>query len=82
VVKKESIKYFKGIGDSKMSFLKIYCSKPSYVASYRGLIERDLDFGKIKFQTRTYESNMPYALRFMIDTKNVIKPSYYNSISL
>ena len=56
-----------------MSFLKIYCSKPSFVSSYRNLIERDLDFGKIKFQTRTYESNMPYALRFMIDTKNVKK---------
>lgn len=55
-----------------MSFLKIYCSKPSFVSSYRNLIERDLDFEHIKFNTRTYESNMPYALRFMIDTKNVI----------
>ena len=73
VVKKESIKFFKGMGDSKMSFLKIYCSKPSFVSSYRSLIERDLDFGKIKFNNRTYESNMPYALRFMIDTKNVNK---------
>jgi DNA polymerase delta subunit 1 len=57
--------------ENKKNFLKIYVALPSYVAQLRKLFEIN-HFSKflgvdVPFETVTYESNMPFALRFMID---------------
>ena len=54
---------------SKESFLKIYTTMPKYVNQLRSLFENGSfsHNGQNCFSTTTYESNLPYALRFMID---------------
>ena len=56
--------------ETTAKFLKIYVTLPKYVNQLRGLFEK----GMVSFQntydyfeSTTYESNMPFALRFMID---------------
>lgn len=80
VVNKESIMYYKKHGDAKSRFLKIYVYQPSFVSSLRSkevpigvfrmtieMFERGYSFAGFNFHLLTFESNMPYALRFMID---------------
>jgi DNA polymerase delta subunit 1 len=67
VVRKESIMYYKGSADAKSDYLKIYTTHPQLVPTIRGWFERGFVFNLIQFSDLTYESNMPYALRFMID---------------
>ena len=59
----------------KATFLKIYTGLPKYVNQLRTLFENG-SFTYPKghedtFETVTYESNLPYALRFMIDNEIV-----------
>ena len=65
--KKESIRDYKG-ENGKSMFLKITTAVPSYVSSIRGWLRAERKIDGLNFYTATYESNMPYALRFMIDT--------------
>ena len=54
----------------KMQFLKVYCSHPSFVARLRSSLEKGLNIaGKDCLSHVTYESNIPYALRFMVDNE-------------
>ena len=54
----------------KQKFLKIYCSHPTFVSRLRPIIEKGMNIGgKDCLSNITYESNMPYALRFMIDNE-------------
>jgi DNA polymerase delta subunit 1 len=57
------------------TFLKIYTGLPKYVNQLRTLFENG-SFNYPRgmedtFETVTYESNLPYALRFMIDNEIV-----------
>jgi DNA polymerase delta subunit 1 len=56
-------------------FLKIYTGLPKYVNQLRTLFENgSFSYPKGRdgsFETTTYESNLPYALRFMIDNEIV-----------
>lgn len=55
---------------AKSKFLKIFVSHPKYVAPLRSIIERGVNFaGSDCLSSTTYESNLPYALRFMIDNE-------------
>lgn len=51
------------------NFIKIYCAIPTYVTKLRVLFEQEKLYfrGKAIAHPQTYESNMPFALRFMID---------------
>lgn len=42
VVQKESVLHFKGKGDCKLNFLKIYTYVPGFVATLRGLFEKGI----------------------------------------
>ena len=56
--------------ENKSKFLKIYVTLPKYVNQLRGMFEKNMvSFNSSYqfFEITTYESNMPYALRFMID---------------
>lgn len=56
--------------DKKSKFLKIYCALPSHIAHVRSLFEKGivkLEDKRIGFAETTFESNMVYNLRFMID---------------
>ena len=66
VVKKASVMYYQ---EKLVNFLKVYVHLPSSVAKARQMIENgELRLrGKPIFGSTTYESNMPFALRYMID---------------
>lgn len=52
----------------KQRFLKIYVSHPKFVAPLRTIIERTARIaGEDLISETTYESNIPFALRFMVD---------------
>eukprot|EP01022_Parablepharisma_sp_SALTPOND_P033165 TRINITY_DN88253_c2_g1_i1.p1 TRINITY_DN88253_c2_g1~~TRINITY_DN88253_c2_g1_i1.p1 ORF type:complete len:857 (-),score=79.52 TRINITY_DN88253_c2_g1_i1:1460-4030(-) len=51
----------------KSSFLKIITKNPKQVSALRRVFEGGFRLGKVHVQETTYESNVPYALRFMID---------------
>lgn len=54
----------------KQQFLKVYCSHPQFVSRLRGQVEKGLRLGdKDCLSCVTFESNLPYALRFMIDNE-------------
>mmetsp|Transcript_43473 Transcript_43473/g.31297 ORF Transcript_43473/g.31297 Transcript_43473/m.31297 type:complete len:99 (+) Transcript_43473:445-741(+) len=56
--------------DKQSTFLKIYVAQPRFVAQLRGIFEKGFDSSHQdddNFSRTTYESNMPFALRFMID---------------
>ena len=63
----ESIKYYKGENYSSEIFLKIYAYVPPYISTLRGIFEKGFSLDGISFSKITFESNMPFALRFMID---------------
>jgi DNA polymerase delta subunit 1 len=60
-----------GFSDKKSKFLKIYVGLPNHVAQLRKTFEENQYRGflgeSVPFETTTFESNMPFALRFMID---------------
>ena len=52
----------------KQRFLKIYVSHPKLVAPLKSLIERGVKIaGEDLLSETTFESNVPFPLRFMID---------------
>ena len=54
----------------KQKFLKIYCSHPKFVSRLRPVIEKGANIcGKDCLSNVSYESNLPFALRFMIDNE-------------
>lgn len=63
--------------ERKHRFLKIYVAHPKFVASVRTLIERGMKIdpshnhpsGQCCLSETTFESNVLYALRFMIDNE-------------
>ncbi|XP_022132709.1 DNA polymerase delta catalytic subunit [Momordica charantia] len=66
LVQKRSIMYYQQ--QTSQSFLKIVVALPTMVASCRGILDRGIQvdgFGTKSFMT--YESNVLFALRFMID---------------
>ena len=51
-------------------FLKIFVTHPKFVPQLRTIFEKGIGLeGKDIFSEVTYESNLPYALRFMIDNE-------------
>eukprot|EP00968_Pinguiococcus_pyrenoidosus_P017990 scaffold1833_cov255-Pinguiococcus_pyrenoidosus.AAC.8 len=55
-------------GDKKANFLKVYTSLPSYVTKTRKLLEGGVNLpGHGLYEATTFESNVKYVLRFMID---------------
>ncbi len=60
---------------NKAVFLKIYTGLPKYVNQFRTIFESgSFNFPsgqEDSFELVTYESNLPYALRFMIDNSVV-----------
>lgn len=54
--------------DQKSDFLVIYLAMPSDVAKARGILAEGLNISGYPYTNyQTYESNVPYTLRFMID---------------
>lgn len=52
----------------KQRFLKIFVSHPKYVSQLRGVIEKGIQItGEDLLSETTYESNVPFPLRFMVD---------------
>lgn len=52
----------------KQKFLKIYVSHPKYIPWLRSMVEKGIQIGNQDvFSETTYESNLLYTLRFMID---------------
>lgn len=64
-VEKKSIKNY---SPDTSTFLKIYTRFPTDVSKIKSLFEIGFTYQDYRFDTITYESNMPYGLRFMIDT--------------
>lgn len=74
VVKIEALKkktLYGYVGDDEVPFIKITISHQRNLPKVRGLFEQgDVQFQDLfENQTQTYESNINYVLRFMIDTK-------------
>ncbi|GAQ79793.1 DNA polymerase delta catalytic subunit [Klebsormidium nitens] len=65
VERKQSVLYYQR--KRNRPFLKITLALPTMVATLRGLIERGLMANGVYLPTDTYESNVLFALRFMID---------------
>jgi len=68
LIQGESIKHYKGPAYKQDTFLKIYVYTPSYVSALRGIFEKGFNFGEIRFPNLTFESNIPFELRYMIDS--------------
>eukprot|EP00002_Diphylleia_rotans_P033158 TRINITY_DN7021_c0_g1_i1.p1 TRINITY_DN7021_c0_g1~~TRINITY_DN7021_c0_g1_i1.p1 ORF type:complete len:1103 (-),score=239.27 TRINITY_DN7021_c0_g1_i1:90-3398(-) len=67
---KQSIQGYKG--NSKSPFFRISSAQPRLVPTLRGLLEGGIDYPGVGFRAfTTYESNIAYVLRFMIDTNIV-----------
>lgn len=49
------------------NFFKVTLALPKLVSTARGIIERGLIVNGVRFPSTSYESNLPYALRFTID---------------
>eukprot|EP00743_Colponemidia_sp_Colp-15_P006103 GILK01006561.1.p1 GENE.GILK01006561.1~~GILK01006561.1.p1 ORF type:complete len:1058 (-),score=188.44 GILK01006561.1:44-3172(-) len=66
LVQKESVMNYNG--GSKGNFFKIFTAIPKNVVTVRSIVEKGFEIpGHGTFQSITYESNIPFALRFMID---------------
>lgn len=59
-----------------MLYLKVHTCTPSVVAPLRNIFERELRVLNINLPRQTFESNIPYALRFMVD-KNLGGMSWF-----
>uniref|UniRef100_A0A0G4I0X9 DNA polymerase n=1 Tax=Chromera velia CCMP2878 TaxID=1169474 RepID=A0A0G4I0X9_9ALVE len=66
VMKKESLMHYTGQGAS--DFFRVTVALPKMVATCRGIIERGLTVKGHRMPEVSYETNVPFALRFMIDT--------------
>jgi DNA polymerase delta subunit 1 len=64
---KESIMFYSDEGPQP--FFKIHTVHPKQASALRGLIERGVTVLGTDFVSGTYESSLPYVLRFMIDCK-------------
>lgn len=54
----------------KQKFLKIYVSHPKYIPQLRSTVEKGIQIdGQDVLSETTYESNLLYNLRFMIDNE-------------
>ncbi|CAG9321819.1 unnamed protein product [Blepharisma stoltei] len=62
---KESIMYYTPNGPSL--FFKIHTFIPKSISTLKGIIERGIQVEGTIFSGQTYESNIPFALRYMID---------------
>ncbi|KAF9974253.1 DNA-directed DNA polymerase delta [Actinomortierella ambigua] len=57
-------------GGEKSPFLKITFKEPRHIAAAKRVVERGLTFGTFKdYSPQTFESNIAFLLRFMIDCK-------------
>lgn len=65
ITEKKSIKNY---SEEVSTFLKIYTRFPTDVSKIKTIFEYGFTYGSVQFDPVTYESNMPYGLRFMIDT--------------
>ncbi|KAL4323409.1 hypothetical protein GQ457_11G012850 [Hibiscus cannabinus] len=66
LVQKRSIMYYQQ--QKSQSFLKIVVALPTMVASCRGILDRGIQIDGLGMKSfMTYESNVLFALRFMID---------------
>lgn len=60
------VMYYKGGADeSKQRFLKLYMNHPKQVSDARTIVEQ----GRIGYKLLTYEANIRYDIRAMVDTK-------------
>jgi len=66
---RESIMFYTPEGPK--SFFKVFTEQPKQVAALRGALERGVEIDGIDFGGVTYESNVPFVLRFMIDSEIV-----------
>ncbi|KAF9931664.1 DNA-directed DNA polymerase delta, partial [Modicella reniformis] len=67
---KLKISIYKYYGDEKSPFLKITLREPKFVAAAKRSIEKGISFEGFKnISDQTFESNIAYLLRFMIDCK-------------
>ncbi|CAG9334215.1 unnamed protein product [Blepharisma stoltei] len=62
---KESIMFFTNNG--ALPYFKIFTYVPKSVSQLRGIVERGISIDGNAFNCQTYESNIPFALRYMID---------------
>jgi len=63
---KENIKYYKG-ENCKKKFLKMVVMQPGFISPLKTIFEKGYD----NFVPLTYESGLPYIMKFMID-KNIV----------
>ena len=54
-------------GNGTSMFLKIFVAMPKLIATARRVLENGFYFGSRNHQYLTYESNVPFVLRFMVD---------------
>ena len=54
-------------GNATAMFLKIFVSMPKLIPTARRVLENGFYFGGSSHQHLTYESNVPFVLRFMVD---------------
>ena len=66
VCQRESLRDYKG-SNASVTFVKVYCYQPNTVATIRNWMRNGVQVGGVQLPQQTFESNMPYALRFMID---------------
>lgn len=63
--KKKSIKNY---STENSLFLKLYTRFPGDISKAKSIFELGFSYTDVRFDTITFESNIPYELRFMIDT--------------
>ncbi|CDW75907.1 dna polymerase delta catalytic subunit [Stylonychia lemnae] len=68
LVERQSIQNY---NEKNQRFIKVYTMLPKFVNQLRSFVEKGLQFNGVAFWTTTYESNLPHALRFMIDNQIV-----------
>jgi DNA polymerase delta subunit 1 len=67
IERKESIMFY--TTDGPQLFFKIHVILPKQVTALRTIVERGVTIQGSSFSSGTFESNLPYVLRFMIDCK-------------
>jgi DNA polymerase delta subunit 1 len=68
IVSKEDIYHYNG--NHKVPFLKITTALPNHIPTAKRILEQGMSFGEFPGNPMaTYESNIPFILRFMIDLK-------------
>lgn len=70
IVQKQSIQFY--TGEDKVNFIKITVALPRLIAAVKRLLEREIIMNDINFQDcRTFESNIDFDIRFMVETRVV-----------